>query len=154
MMRNLFAALNDVNLEHASLVLARQMEWAATPPGAANQAFSTVNGDVFRWRRMWREIGEYFGLEVVDCPETPQPLATQMAGIEATWRNIAEKRSLVEPNVAKLASWWHTDADLGRDQEFVNDTVKSSDFGFDHFRETRGALFDLFNRLRAEKIIP
>ncbi len=137
-----------------ALVLARQMEWAATTPGAANQAFNTVNGDVFRWRRMWREIGEYFGLEVADCPETPQPLETQMAGVEETWREIAEKHELVEPDVAKLASWWHTDADLGRDQECVNDTTKSRNFGFNHFRETRGAFLDLFDRLGAEKIIP
>ncbi|GHB13325.1 SDR family oxidoreductase [Salinicola rhizosphaerae] len=137
-----------------ALVLARQMEWAATTPGAANQAFNTVNGDVFRWRRMWREIGEYFGLQVADCPKTPQPLDEQMAGAESTWREIAEKHGLVEPDVGKLASWWHTDADLGRDQECVNDTTKSRDFGFDHFRETRGAFFDLFDRLRAEKIIP
>ncbi|HDZ36956.1 MAG TPA: SDR family oxidoreductase [Marinobacter sp.] len=137
-----------------ALVLARQMEWAATTPGAANQAFNTVNGDVFRWRRMWREIGEYFGLEVADCPETPQPLDDQMIGAEPVWREIAGKHSLVEPDVGKLASWWHTDGDLGRDQECVNDTTKSRDFGFDHFRETRGAFFDLFDRLRAEKIIP
>ncbi|WP_251975919.1 SDR family oxidoreductase [Salinicola avicenniae] len=137
-----------------ALVLARQMEWAATTPGAANQAFNTVNGDVFRWRRMWREIGDYFGLEVPDCPETPQPLEMQMAGAESTWREIAEKHDLVEPDVTQLASWWHTDADLGRDQECVNDTTKSRDFGFDHFRETRGAFFDLFDRLRAEKLIP
>ncbi|MEX0605591.1 MAG: SDR family oxidoreductase [Marinobacter sp.] len=137
-----------------ALVLARQMEWAATTPGAANQAFNTVNGDVFRWRRMWREIGEYFDLEVADCPETPQPLENQMAGADSTWREIAEKHDLIEPDVGKLASWWHTDADLGRDQECVNDTTKCRDFGFDHFRETRGAFIDLFDRLRAEKIIP
>ncbi len=137
-----------------ALVLARQMEWAAITPGAANQAFNTVNGDVFRWRRMWHEIGEYFDLEVVDCPETPQPLEHQMADAESTWRDIAAKHDLVEPDVGKLASWWHTDADLGREQECVNDTTKSRDFGFDHFRETRSAFFDLFDRLRAEKIIP
>ncbi|MCW4148041.1 SDR family oxidoreductase [Halomonas sp. 18H] len=137
-----------------ALVLARQMEWAVTTPGAANQAFNTVNGDVFRWRRMWREIGEYFGLDVANCPETPQPLDEQMADAESTWREIAKKHDLVEPDVDKLASWWHTDADLGRDQECVNDTSKARDFGFDHFRETRGAFFDLFDRLRAEKIIP
>lgn len=137
-----------------ALVLARQMEWAATTPGAANQAFNTVNGDVFRWRRMWREIGEYFGVEVAGCPETPQPLEKQMADAESIWREVAAKHDLVEPDVGKLASWWHTDADLGRDQECVNDTTKSRDFGFLHFRETRGAFFDLFDRLRAEKIIP
>ncbi|MBR9790473.1 MAG: SDR family oxidoreductase [Gammaproteobacteria bacterium] len=137
-----------------ALLLARQMEWAATMPGAANQAFNTVNGDTFRWRRMWKEIGEYFGLEVTDCPETPQPLEKQMAGIESTWRDIADKHNLVEPDIEKLVSWWHTDADLGREQECVNDITKSRDFGFSEFRETRGAFFDLFARLRNEKIIP
>ena len=137
-----------------ALVLARQMEWAATTPGAANQAFNTVNGDVFRWRRMWREIGEYFDLEVADCPDTPQPLEKQMADAESIWRDVAQKNALVEPDVSKLASWWHTDADLGRDQECVNDTTKSRDYGFDHFRETRATFFDLFTRLREERIIP
>lgn len=137
-----------------ALLLARQMEWAATTPGAANQAFNTVNGDTFRWRRMWQEIGEYFGLDVPDCPETPQPLDEQMTDAQSIWRDIAKKHNLVEPDVEKLASWWHTDADLGREQECVNDVTKSRDFGFSDFRETRAAFFDLFDRLRVEKIIP
>lgn len=149
--QNQWNALTDMT---DALVLARQMEWAATTPGAANQAFNTVNGDVFRWRRMWREIGDYFGVVAAECPETPQPLENQMAEAEATWREIATKYDLVEPDVGKLVSWWHTDADLGREQECVNDTTKSRDFGFDYFRETRAAFFDLFDRLRAEKLIP
>ncbi|WP_445621528.1 SDR family oxidoreductase [Kushneria sp. Sum13] len=137
-----------------ALLLARQMEWASLTTGAHNQAFNTVNGDTFRWRRMWQEIGEFFGLEVADCPETPQPLEEQMAGLEPEWQRIAEQHGLVESDVTKLASWWHTDADLGREQECVNDLVKCRDFGFDEFRETRAAFFDLFTRLRAEKVIP
>ncbi len=137
-----------------ALLLARQMEWAALASGAANQAFNTVNGDTFRWRRMWPEIGAYFGLEAAECPETPQPLDTQMAGIEDTWRDIAERHNLVEPDITKLASWWHTDGDLGRTQECVNDVNKSRNFGFYEHRETRSAFFDLFDRLAAERIIP
>jgi nucleoside-diphosphate-sugar epimerase len=137
-----------------ALLLARQMEWAALAPGAANQAYNTVNGDVFRWRRMWTEIGEYFGVEVADCPETPQPLEQQMAGIEDEWQRIAKQHDLVEPNVKRLASWWHTDGDLGRTQECVNDVSKNRDFGFYDHRETRAAFFDLFDRLAAERLIP
>ncbi|MBY5986142.1 SDR family oxidoreductase [Halomonas sp. DP5Y7-2] len=137
-----------------ALLLARQMEWAALAPGAANQAFNTVNGDTFRWRRMWREIGEYFGLEVGECPQTPQPLAEQMAGIEDTWKDIAKRHDLVEDDVSKLASWWHTDGDLGRTQECVNDINKSREFGFHEHRETRAVFLDLFDRLIAERVIP
>lgn len=137
-----------------ALLLARQMGWAALAPGAANQAFNTVNGDTFRWRRMWREIGGYFGLEVPDCPATPEPLAEQMAGIDDTWREIAARHELVEPEVARITSWWHTDGDLGRTQECVNDVTKCRDFGFVEHRETRAAFFDLFDRLIAERFIP
>jgi hypothetical protein len=31
-------------------LLARHMEWAATTPKAHNEAFNSVNGDIFRWR--------------------------------------------------------------------------------------------------------
>lgn len=137
-----------------ALLLARQMEWAALAPGAANQAFNTVNGDTFRWRRMWHEIGDYFGVEVADCPDTPQPLESQMEGIEDTWRTIAQRHALVEPDVTKLASWWHTDGDLGGTQECVFDINKCRNFGFYEHRETRSSFFDLFDRLAAERIIP
>ncbi len=135
-------------------ILARQMEWAATTPGAANQAFNTVNGDTFRWRRMWREIGDYFGVEVADCPPERCSLDAQMQDSESVWREIASQHDLVEADVNKLVSWWHTDADLGREQECVNDMSKSRHFGFSDYRETRSAFFDLFARLQAEKIIP
>jgi len=137
-----------------ALLLARQMEWASMAPGAGNRAFNTVNGDTFRWRRMWTEIGEYFGLEVPDCPETPQPLAEQMQGMEDTWREIADTHDLVEPDVSRIATWWHVDGDLGRTQECVNDINKARDYGFMEHRETRAAFFDLFDRLAAERIIP
>lgn len=137
-----------------ALLLARQMEWAVISPGTQNQAFNTVNGDVFRWRRLWQEIGDYFGLDVEGPSETPQPLEQQMAGIESTWAEMAETHGLVESDIDKLASWWHSDGDLGRDQECVNDINKSRNFGFMDHRDTRSSFFDLFDRLAAERIIP
>ncbi|WP_441684147.1 hypothetical protein [Halomonas sp.] len=77
-----------------------------------------------------------------------------MCAARRVWREIAQENALVKPDVSKLASWWHTDADLGRDQECVNDTTKLRDYGFDHFRETRAAFLDLFTQLREELIIP
>ena len=77
-----------------------------------------------------------------------------MAGIEDTWQKIAERHDLIESDVTKLASWWHTDGDLGRTQECVNDINKSRNFGFHAHRESRSVFFDLFDRLTAERIIP
>jgi hypothetical protein len=36
----------------------------ATDPKAKNEAYNVVNGDVFRYKRVWRLIAEYFGIEV------------------------------------------------------------------------------------------
>jgi hypothetical protein len=135
-------------------LLATHLEWSATVPQARNQAFNTVNGDIFRWRWLWPQLAAYFGVESQGPPDSPRTLAQQDAALAAAWRTIAQKHSLLEPDVEKLASWWHTDADLGRELESVNDMTKSRKLGFQGFQETRASFFELFDRLRREKIIP
>jgi hypothetical protein len=144
-------ALTDVT--DAGL-LAIHLEWSATVPEARNQAFNTVNGDIFRWRWLWPQLAAYFGVEPQGPPSPPRTLAAQDDALAAAWRNIAQKHALVEADVEKLASWWHTDADLGRELECVNDMTKSRKLGFHGFQETRASFFELFDRLRREKIIP
>ncbi len=95
-------------------LLARQLLWAATTPAAHDQAFNVVNGDIFRWNWMWRRIAGWFGLEPAAFDGTVRPLAEQMAGDAPAWRQIAEREGLAEPDLGRLASPWHTDADLGR----------------------------------------
>ena len=136
-------------------LLGRQMAWAARSPAARDQAFNTVNGDVFRWRWMWPQLAAFFGIDSAGCPQTKDPLEARMKLIAATrWQAIAERRGLVEHDVDRLASWWHTDADLGRDIECVNDMTKSRDLGFVDHRDSRASFLDLFTLLRAQKIIP
>jgi nucleoside-diphosphate-sugar epimerase len=135
-------------------LLAQQMEWAATTPGAYNQAFNSVNGDIFRWRWLWPQIAAYFGVEAVPPPTPAAPLEQQMCDAEPLWEKIATKYSLIENRIDKLASWWHTDADLGRQIECVNDMTKSRKLGFTHFQETPASFFQLFEQLRAARVIP
>ncbi len=134
--------------------LARHLLWAAETPAAANQAFNVVNGDVFRWQWMWARLAEWFGLEPAPFDGTVQPLEQQMAGDAALWRMIAEREGLAEPNLARLASPWHTDADLGRPIEVVTDMSKSRRMGFTAYQPTDDAFFALFERLRADRLIP
>jgi nucleoside-diphosphate-sugar epimerase len=54
----------------------------------------------------------------------------------------------------RLASWWHSDADLGRPMEVLTDMSKSRKAGFLDFQATDEAFFDLFGRLKAQRIIP
>ncbi len=135
-------------------LLAEHMLWAATTSAAANEAFNIVNGDVFRWRWMWPKLAAYFGVEWEGYQGEPRPLEQSMAGREDQWRRIAAENNLSEPDLARVASWWHTDGDLGRNIEVVTDMGKSRDAGFTGYRRTLDAFTALFDRYRADRLIP
>jgi nucleoside-diphosphate-sugar epimerase len=144
-------ALTDVT---DARLLAEHLEWAATTPAARNQAFNVVNGDVFRWRWLWPQLAAYFGVQWEGPPEGLAPLAPRMAAAPEEWAKIAAKYSLAEKDINRLVSWWHTDGDLGRTLECVNDMSKSRRLGFLRFQETPASFFDLFARLKQERLIP
>ena len=146
-----YEAVTDVT---DARILARQLVWAATTPASYDQAFNIVNGDVFRWRRLWGTIAADLGVTVEAYPGHPTPLEQQMAGQDATWDRIVAKYGLQPYGLSTLASWWHSDADLGRELETITDMTKSREFGFYDLQVTERSFTDLFDRLRAEKIIP
>ena len=135
-------------------LLAEHMLWAATDSFTANEAFNVVNGDVFRWRSLWPRLAEYFGVEPAGFDTLPRPLEEQMADMSDAWEKLAARHGLAEPNLQRLASWWHTDADLGRNIEVLTDMSKSRLAGFTEYRRTEDAFKELFARLRAERLIP
>jgi nucleoside-diphosphate-sugar epimerase len=135
-------------------LLARQILWASTEPDAANEAFNIVNGDVFRWSWMWPRVAGWFGLEAEAFDGTVRPLEQQMKDDAPVWREIAERHGLAEPDLDRLISAWHTDADLGRPIEVVTDMSKSRKLGFLDYQPTDEAFFDLFEQLRADRLIP
>jgi nucleoside-diphosphate-sugar epimerase len=134
--------------------LAKHLAWAATSDAGANQDFNVVNGDVFRWKWMWPKLAEYFGIEAAPFDGVARPLADRMGDAAERWSVIAQRHQLAEPDIGKLASWWHTDADLGRPMEVIADMGKSRKAGFLDYQSTPDAFIDLFERLKAERIIP
>jgi hypothetical protein len=134
--------------------LARHLVWAAETQEAHNEAFNVVNGDVFRWQWMWSRIAGWFGVEAAQFDGTIQPLQQQMADDAELWREIAAREGLAEPKLDRLVSPWHTDADLGRPIEVVTDMSKSRRLGFTGYQPTDDAFFALFERLRADRLIP
>ncbi|MFS2225837.1 SDR family oxidoreductase [Pantoea sp. B65] len=135
-------------------LLADQLLWAAGSKQAVNQDFNVVNGDVFRWQWMWTQIADYFAIEAVPFSGEMQPLAGRMQDAAARWQAIAAEYGLQQADITKLASWWHTDADLGRPMEVFTDISKSRKAGFTGYQCTRDGFFDLFDKLRAQKLIP
>jgi len=135
-------------------LLAEHLIWAATSPQAKNQAFNVVNGDIFRWSRLWHKIADYFDIERVGYEDAIHPLEKEMANDQITWTKIAEKYQLEEHHLDRLASAWHTDLDLGRPIEVMTDMSKSRKLGFLTYQNTEETFFGLFDELKKSRLIP
>lgn len=135
-------------------LLAEHLAWAATAPAARNEAFNVTNGDTFHWRQMWEVVASGLGVEAAPYPGHATPLEGRMGDAAATWRRIAEREGLVEPDPDRLVSWWHTDSDLGRTVETYADMTKSREAGFTRIQDSSRSFLDLFDRLRNERVIP
>jgi nucleoside-diphosphate-sugar epimerase len=146
-----YAGVTDIS--DARLV-ARQLEWAATTPGAANQAFNCVNGGVFRWRQVWPVLAGGLGVPAAPYPGHPDPLEPRMADAQPIWDEITAKYGLPARKLDELASWWHTDGDLGRQVETFADMTRSRRLGFLDYQDSAASFLDLFAELRRQRIIP
>ena len=146
-----FTTVTDVT---DARLLAEHLAWAATEPLAANTAFNVANGDLFRWEWMWSRVASYFGLRPAPLLDEPRPLAEQMANADAIWNDIVDRYDLAPHVATHLTSWWHTDADLGREIECFTDMRNSRERGFLSWRRSEASFFDLFDRLISERVIP
>ena len=135
-------------------VIAKQLVWAATAEAARNEAFNITNGDYFRWSWLWPRLAAWFGIEAAGFDGTVHPLEEQLADAAPRWRALAARHQLAEADLSRLASPWHTDLDLGRPLEVMTDMANSRRLGFTAYQATDASFFDLFARLRAERLIP
>lgn len=135
-------------------ILAKQLVWASITDSANNTAFNIANGDVFRWKWLWYRLADYLGIEAVGFEDTIRPLEKEMENDQEIWKNISQKYQLKEENLQRLSSAWHTDLDLGRPLEVMTDMTNSRSLGFNEYQNTEKSFFEVFEKLKAEKIIP
>lgn len=135
-------------------LLAKQLIWASVTESAQNQAFNITNGDVFRWKWLWKRLADWFGIEAEGYNGIIRPLEKELENDQQLWEEIAVRYNLNEKNLDRLSSAWHTDLDLGRPLEVMCDMSASRKRGFSAFKSTEDSFIEVFERLRAEKIIP
>ncbi|KAK7814773.1 3-oxo-Delta(4,5)-steroid 5-beta-reductase [Quercus suber] len=44
-------------------LIAEQQIWVVVDPNARNEVFNCNNGDVFKWRHLWKVLADKFGIE-------------------------------------------------------------------------------------------
>lgn len=148
------AQWNGVSDVTDARILAKQLVWASNTEAAKNKAFNIVNGDVFRWKWLWKRLADWFGIEAEGYDESVRPLEKEMENKQEVWKEMAQKYHLKEDHLNRLVSAWHTDLDLGRPLEVMVDMSNSRKLGFSEYQNTEDSFIELFERLRVEKIIP
>lgn len=148
------AQWNGVSDVTDAKVLAKQLVWASSTESAKNQAYNITNGDVFRWKWLWKRLADWFGIEAEGFNGMIRPLEKELENDAQIWSEIAKKYHLKGENLSKLSSAWHTDLDLGRPLEVMCDMSNSRKLGFTAYKSTEDSFIELFERLRAENIIP
>ncbi|WOK98424.1 hypothetical protein Cni_G07136 [Canna indica] len=137
-------------------LIAEQQIWAAVDPYAKKEAFNCSNGDVFKWKRLWAELAERFGVEAVgyEGEEGRFRVEEAMKGKEAVWEKIVAEHELVPTKLEEVGTWWFADAVLGVEVVHLDSMNKSKEHGFLGFRNTVISFNSWIDRMRACKIVP
>src|SRR3982751_5074580 len=80
--REQWEAVTDVT---DARLLADHLVWAATTPAAENEALNIVNGDVFRWRRLWPKLAAALDAEPEGFDGVAAPPEEEMGEADDVW---------------------------------------------------------------------
>jgi nucleoside-diphosphate-sugar epimerase len=133
-------------------LLARALAWMATEPRCANQAYNIVNGDAPRWSELWPRFAGYFGMPA--GREQPVRLADIMADKESVWQSIIRKHGLRPTALQSLVLWSYGDYVFAPEWDIISDASKAHRHGFAETVDSARMFLDIFEFLRAGKIVP
>ncbi|KAG9155605.1 hypothetical protein Leryth_017031 [Lithospermum erythrorhizon] len=137
----------------ADLVAEHQI-WAAVDPYAKNEAFNISNGDVFKWKHLWRVLAEQFGVECAEFEEGKKfSLKETMKNKGDVWKKIVEINGLVPSNLEEVGVWWFVDIVLN-DHVKLDTMNKSKEHGFFGFRNSKNAFISWIDKAKVSKIVP
>jgi hypothetical protein len=145
--RNLAEHLEKQNIAVNSTLVRNLLH--AVAPGQSVQHVALVTG-------LKHYLGPFEAYGQGALPPTPFREEQGRLAVDAgpLWSDLARKYHLAEPNLTRLASPWHTDADLGRPMEVLTDMSRSRKLGFLEYESTRDSFINLFNRMREARLIP
>jgi nucleoside-diphosphate-sugar epimerase len=133
-------------------LLARAIEWMATSPQCANQAYNITNGDLFRWEHLWPKLAAFFGLEA--GPQKAFSLQEFMRDKAPVWERIVAKHRLRPVRFEDVATWKFGDFVFSAQWDVISDCGKARRAGFCETADSEEMFLRLFSELRANRIIP
>lgn len=132
--------------------LARAAVWMATDPACADEAFNIVNGEPFRWRRLWPVLAE--AMDMPAGPPKPLPLTQFMADKAPLWDAIVQEHGLRPTPYAEAAAWPFMDYVWATDWDCVSSMRKARAHGFREEVDDAEMFARLLTGLREAKVLP
>jgi nucleoside-diphosphate-sugar epimerase len=133
-------------------LLTRALEWMATTPRCANQAFNVVNGDYPRWSDLWPQLAAMLGLQA--APPRALRLGQYMADKAPVWDAIVAKHGLKPGALDRIVLWNYGDYAFAPEWDIMSSMEKARRCGFDERVDTREMFARLFTGYRERRIIP
>jgi len=133
-------------------LLARASAWAATAARAGGEAFNVTNGDVFRWERMWSDVARHLGLETAS--PVPLTLPRHMADKGPLWRELAQAKGLVQPDLSRLVGWGFGDFIFKTETDVISDVNKIYRYGFTERLDSTTSLLNALDSLKRQRVLP
>ncbi|EXB76662.1 hypothetical protein L484_011507 [Morus notabilis] len=142
------------DVSDADLIAEHQI-WAAVDTYAKNEAFNCSNGDVFKWKHMWKVLAEQFELEDEEFEDDGDSLTLveMMKDKGEVWDQIVKENGLVPTNLEEVGNFWLADLvlTLGTTLDSMN---KSKEYGFLGFRNSKSSFISWINKMKSYKIVP
>ena len=135
-------------------LIAEQQIWAVVDPNARNEAFNCNNGDVFKWKDLWKVLAEQYGIENYGFMEGERvTLVDLMKDKSLVWDEIVRENQLQRTKLEEVGVWWFADMML-KGGDFVDSMNKSKEHGFLGFRNSKDSMITWINKMKTYKIVP
>ncbi|KAG6406638.1 hypothetical protein SASPL_134244 [Salvia splendens] len=91
-------------------LIAEHQIWAAVEPYAKNEAFNVSNGDVFKWKHLWKVLADQFEVECGEFEEGKGVrLQELMKDKGPVWDDIVRENGLLSNKLEDTGKWWFVD---------------------------------------------
>lgn len=146
-----YAIASDADL------IAEHQIWAAVDPNAKNEAFNITNGDVFKWKQLWKVLADQFDVEFVEFDESEEYVSMEerMKNKGPVWEQIVRENQLTPTKLDQVATFWFIDIDvIFGGAAYLDSMNKSKEYGFLGFRNTKHSFITVIDKMKAYKIVP
>lgn len=133
-------------------LLARAVEWMASEPRCANQAFNVVNGDYPRWSELWPEFARMLELDA-GAPRALR-LAHYLSDKAPVWDAVVAKHGLRRTALDHVALWDYGDYVFRPEWDIISAMDKARRLGFHERVDSPDMFARSFASYRDQRIIP